>query len=463
MGYDFSYFNENKAGQLATTLQAARAKIYKDVMSKRSKADILDFEAQLNAIFAIKKPQSYSDMGVADAQEYLGGEFVETVLNKIETIKLEANAADEKDNRSSFERTTLLTSINNAVWTLQMLANKMKNLPSNINTNELKALLQEMGHNVAKAKNILNNDANFQRFQQTKKERFARANAKDIINLINYLNAFVKTMNAPTESMKDVGDKLENWLTDIANDFIDRNTYGIVNGTKTGADSIRRGNEIVSYVVSEETLSDPKLAAPYGFSAGKLTMTYDPGTAKQGKADVVYTSTEPSLKDSFRLSAKNWSHGYGDLGSTSIDAGITRSSSVSTAEAYKIAVINKVKTMDKIANDAHDFAKLALAADIAMGISQGIQGADKGGYANLLVINTGSRIVVKDLADIVFKVAEGAQHLTGYDESEIEGKASDIYQRINAIVKKGRTNTYLGLMTSALNKMKVTIYVSARS
>ena len=92
-------------------------------------------------IFAIKKPQSYSDMGVADAQEYLGGEFVETVLNKIETIKLEANAADEKDNRSSFERTTLLTSINNAVWTLQMLANKMKNLPSNINTNELKALL----------------------------------------------------------------------------------------------------------------------------------------------------------------------------------------------------------------------------------------------------------------------------------------------------------------------------------
>lgn len=460
MGYDFSYFNENKAGQLAATLQAARNKIYRDVLSKKSKADIVDFETQLNGIFAVKKPQSYSNFGATDAQEYVGGEFVDTIIERFEAFQLDGQSSGANDTRTTFERATLLASVNNTIQTLKMISQQMANLPANVSADRLKAILQEMGHQVSKAVNILDNDANFQRYKQDKKkERFIGANAKDVINLINYLNAFVKTMNASTDSMKAVGDAFEEWLTKAANDFIEQNSHQIIKGAQTGAESVKRGNETVSYTMTIDELSEPDREA-YGVSIDNMTISYDPGSYRQGKADVVYTSRAPGLEDSFRLSAKNWSHGYGDLGSTSIDAGITRSSSISTAEAYKIAVINKVKTMDKIANDAHEFAKMALAADIAMGISQGIQGADKGGYANLLVVNTGSRIVVKDLTDIVLKVADGVQNLSGYDEPQIESIASDIYNRINSIVKKGRTDTYLGLMTSVLNKMKVTIYVS---
>jgi len=43
------------------------------------------------------------------------------------------------------------------------------------------------------------------------------------------------------------------------------------------------------------------------------------------------------------VSAKRWSRGFGDLGETSIDAGITRAAGQSVAEAYKFAVLTPNK------------------------------------------------------------------------------------------------------------------------
>jgi hypothetical protein len=64
---------------------------------------------------------------------------------------------------------------------------------------------------------------------------------------------------------------------------------------------------------------------------------------------VFQTNADPNVGEDYRLSAKHWSHGYGDLGHTSIDAGISRSGGISIAEAYKLAVITKVPSMDNIA------------------------------------------------------------------------------------------------------------------
>jgi hypothetical protein len=77
------------------------------------------------------------------------------------------------------------------------------------------------------------------------------------------------------------------------------------------------------------------------------------------------------------------------------------------AEAYKFAVLTP--TTDWAGNGvpqfvaaqtAHDFAITALKSDIAMGLNQG-KTASGAGYANVLVIDTGSSIKVLDLAEIV--------------------------------------------------------------
>jgi hypothetical protein len=49
---------------------------------------------------------------------------------------------------------------------------------------------------------------------------------------------------------------------------------------------------------------------------------------------------------------------------------------------------------------AHNFAQLALKSDIAMGLNQ-VTSSSGAGYANVLVVDTGSSIKVRDLADMV--------------------------------------------------------------
>lgn len=86
-----------------------------------------------------------------------------------------------------------------------------------------------------------------------------------------------------------------------------------------------------------------------------------------------------------------------------------------------------------------------------MGLSQ------KTGYANVLVVNNGKEIKVYDLVNIVKK-----SNLAGYNNRTIEDEANKAYEKIKEL-KRNRTGTYLNLMTLALQKMKVTINLSAKS
>jgi hypothetical protein len=65
---------------------------------------------------------------------------------------------------------------------------------------------------------------------------------------------------------------------------------------------------------------------------------------------------------------------------------------------------------------AHDFATLAIKSDIAMGLNQ------KEGYANILVVDTGSAIKVRDLATIV-----NNGKLNKYNEGSIKSVANQAY------------------------------------
>jgi hypothetical protein len=87
-----------------------------------------------------------------------------------------------------------------------------------------------------------------------------------------------------------------------------------------------------------------------------------------------------------------------------------------------------------------------------MGITQGK--TDGGaGYANLLIVDTGSEIKVRDMADLILN--DGFK-LSKYESGKIESEASRIYNSMNNI-PTNRTDTYLTNTGTMLDKMKVTI------
>jgi hypothetical protein len=104
------------------------------------------------------------------------------------------------------------------------------------------------------------------------------------------------------------------------------------------------------------------------------------------------------------------------------------------------------------AQAAHDWAIAALKADIAMGITQG-KTSSGAGYANVLVVDTGKEIKVRDLADIVLN---DKHKLSKYEAGKIESEASRIYNAMGNIATN-RTDTYLANTSTMLDKMKVTI------
>ncbi len=96
-------------------------------------------------------------------------------------------------------------------------------------------------------------------------------------------------------------------------------------------------------------------------------------------------------------------------------------------------------------------AQLALKADIAMGYGQG-----EAGYANVLVVDNGNAIKVFDIASIV-----NTYRLSGYNSGSIQSAAINNYNSMKNVMI-GRTDHYLGAMTSSLNKMQVTIRLNAK-
>lgn len=455
--FDFSYFGRNPE-EVQRALIDARDSLWENIRSKQSQADIVTLEGNLNKLL-LTNPMVQRAAAKSDANEILGNAFQETIIERINNYDFDTMPSRGKDTRQTFEKTTLIASINNAIATIKLLVKEIESMPASIDKNVLLQKLAAVNQQVYKAQQFLN-DENFVRFKTTKKMRFqAGAQAGDALNVINYLDTFVKTMNAPTSTMKELGDQFEGWLYKAGQAFADKNVNNILGSLNTGSKPIARGAGQVSYTMNFDKDTFNTIQQQFNVNTPDMTITYNPGSEKQGKADIVFYTKDGIGGEDYRFSAKHWSHGYGDLGHTSIDAGITRSGGISNAEAYKLAVITKVKTMDRIAQAGHNFAKLALAADIAMGISQGNQNGY--GYANLLVVKNNSGIRVLDLVDIIKSIENGQRQLTGYDEPEIEDIANRAYQSARTL-KDNHTQNYYALMTSVLNKMHVTIYVSAK-
>ncbi len=478
-------FQTDGAGQVGLTniLDNARQKLIAEFNTKKTKKETSALEDQLNEIFYPENETQFSrDYGRAVA-EATKQDIIETFANfNIEDNKGNGEGSSkgkkgkQYSNTQRIKQSNFQNSVMEAEKIMKHLKNQIELLPENDqNRIEVEKKLLKVKEYVSKGNAILrdfykgnNRTAQFIKLSNTDTE----TDTNKVIETINNLNSFITT----AKGMKDpgaAGKVFEKALASI--NFYEKSVnqaFGEINQILAGDNQVSRHFSSrllnVKYEIHSSLKDDESVKDVHGFTYKdeNITYSYQPTAEKKGKMDVFITYDDGSGVSPFRVSAKRWGTGYGDLGETSIDAAITRSSkNLSVPEAYKFAILkpNKDRFKQNIlpkfqASDiAHEFAKIALKTDIAMGLSQ------KKGYADVLIIDTGVRIKVINIEDVIGNLRDKEGHsLSGYDEGIIEDSALSVYRKIGSIHTK-RTSSYLGIMTSTLNKMKVTINLSAKN
>lgn len=469
MAINLKYVLDGNQGQqeLSQILIGAKEAIYNDVVSKTSKANIGALEGKLNKIF-------YPVGNTAVSSDYYNRRMAsstdEQLMKVFNSFDFESNKSGHYSAKVAISPNTLRNSLNGAATALKTLLDTISKTDSVIDLQHLISLQEQVEQLIRDGYSILENAEISLQFGQ---ERITGKDFENALVIINQLMAFSKVLSIPDfVTPQEAGILFEealaltNFVDDSSNAVISEELRKLATSTtQFGSQAISRGNSgLISYSAST-TLMNDKTTQSKGFKISKgnasYTYSYNPSSARQGKMDVQLFYNDNN-KDDYRVSAKRWSRGFGDLGETSIDAGITRAAGQSVAEAYKFAVLtpnrdwlNSETPNYLAAQAAHDFAVIALKSDIAMGLNQG-KNASGAGYANILVVDTGSAIKVRSLADIVLNKSH---QLSKYGPAEVESSAASIYNSMTNLYK-GRTQSYLALMTSALNKMKVTINLS---
>lgn len=462
--------------ELSTILQDAKNAILNDIEQKKTQANLNKLQRRLNGIFY---PTRKTTAIRSDYYNQLHKKATEEEIIKIfENFDFANNTGGYYSaGKSSINSSTLGNAMIEAQETLEILLKKIELLDPAANKDKLNELVAQVEKAIEEGKILLEKGEKITMFGQ---DRITGGkDFDDALRLTNQLKAFAQLLsNTDIPTPQEAGVIFEKALALtniqdlIRNNVISDAARECASESQFGSKSIKRGNinNPISYDVSIKLFEEDKgEVKKKGFKINKggftCTYTYNPSSAKEGKMDVQLTYGSSNIYD-LRVSAKRWTNSYGDLGYTSIDAGVHRAASIyqsfsgqTVANVYKFAIltpkkdqINKEVPMYTAVQDAHEFATLALKSDIAMGLNQGIVNGGAG-YANILIVDTGSQIKVRNLAKIVMN---NKVKLSGYKMKDIESEANTIYNSMSGI-KQNRTQSYLGLMTSVLNKMKVTI------
>lgn len=457
--------------ELSGILQVAKNNILEEVKSKRTKNNIQNLEGYLNNLFYPKgEGKNFSDF-LNSIELTSKEETLETIFNKFD---FEDKSTWENNYQSKqYIKNTTLTK---AIEDLKNVISKIESTSNYMNIETLSNALKQCNAYIEKGNEILK-----QEVTKFFGDKSYLSNSKDAVEIINLANTLNKMINNPNRITNDDAGKIferalarVNFIEQYGEDIIfdDDNKSLDLTNYHFGSKPVERGSgNLINFTIKANIVNDNEILdkAKNKYNTNfkineknmEISYSYNPYDAKQGKMDVSIKLSDEKVEP-YRISAKNWMHnGTGDLGSTNIFGGIARSvnGNMTVINAYKLAVLkpkedqmdpNKDEVPNNIsAQDAHDFAKMALKADVAMGLSQ------KTGYANVLVVNNGKKIKVYDLVNIVEK-----SNLAGYNNGTIEGAANNAYEKIKSLIRN-RTNTYLNLMTLALQKMKVTINLSA--
>lgn len=235
-----------------------------------------------------------------------------------------------------------------------------------------------------------------------------------------------------------------------------------IEGIRTGQMTQHRGGSGLFYLAGIKTDSNRTKRMTLSETARKIslgelgsinsTVRYDPGAARQIKADVeINFKASNGHNQKFKASLKNWSGIENKhLGTTSILAAVDRvGGSRQLTNAYGLSLGS---TNASLLLQAHRMARLSILMDIITGFSQ------NSGYADTLIINTGKAIKVIDPRSLINDVY-GKEFIQGYNEGELEQTGQTILKAIKQR-SPGRTKIYLGNIFTYLAATKVTVMLN---
>lgn len=426
--------------QINTLRQRAKGKNYKRL------------EKILNKIFYPKS----NNYNFSEEQEII---LEEEAQHLTENIIKNADVIIGKDSIEIDRSKTLnISSIKQAI---QRAENTLEILPSkkNVRIEDIQKSLEKLREYINEAKkevndyvgsSIIESDENFDRFYIILHKLKSIASLSGLDNYSQNKGIILEEIfggGASGTRSKNFNDFINDLSEDLAGQGITGKRWG---------DLIQQRGENSIYIANfktDKTRKKPTDKQVFNQidigNLGSITSTirYNASAARQIKMDVSINFRPKNSKTTkiFRASLKNWGSNTRSLGETSILGAILRTSDTETTNIYSLCLLGENNTLMM----AHRIARLSILMDIVTGFSQ------KEGYADTLIINTGTSIKVINPISLINE--SYSQNIKGYNGEEIQDVASKIFKNMESIQSPGRTKLYCGNIQAYLAAKKVEV------
>lgn len=458
-------------------LNAATQSIKDDINNKQTNVDIERFEQALNNLFYGINPSSQAQ----EYQQKMAKGTEQEIIDRINSIALSYESGIggtvSSITKKSIHKNTMQQEINKAKINLTQISQMIGQVEDEAGINQI---LNIMNQAIAEAENAFN-AVSWDYLQEVSHKGGYSSFATDEGARLKLAYAKLLDLNKATNggralTQKEAGDAFEEAFQQLGPQAV----KDMVNGTVkdltselTGKNPIQRGIAgPFEYTVQFKKGKGPEIkdtSKRFKVSNGEdmtITYSYNPGAARQGKMDVQIQYKDGTGFNDIRASLKNWrSQKTNSLGETDIEGAIARTVGNNLTECYRAALLqsgDQFKNQKAVkficAESAHSMARLAIAADIAMGLKQETH------WANILIVDTGSAIKVKSLTNILKdwndSTSTNIANLTGYDTGKIEKGLSNAYHDIYEIRSPGRSSAYHMFASSVLSGIKVSFRLS---
>ena len=459
-------------GTLSVSLNGAKQEILGTLKKRSKNKNFEQLEKDLNDYF-YKQNNGSVAQEINNIQKQLGDSLIDNandILNSIDfdSIKVKDIKTNEKYMLTQTLR-NVIVDLKEKIHQLQIGLNRnQKNGADVIAAREKLESLQKTIDNATRilyrAGTTLGGDINHQ---------ISGSRLSNALKYYNLLYAYNKALEQNITSMKDIGDAFEEgiakfasnrekWVDGITESLIEEATAKITGGYVAG-----RGGGLIELV---EMRMDDKHSSNKTFNLVEtsrsgdisITTTYDTGSARQIKMDVelnIKGNKYGSDMQTFKISAKNWGRtgASGSLGETNLLSALSRS-----------AGKQKQFSMGMLSNYADEAAfelgRLSIMADIASGLSQ------ESGYADTLIVNTGSKIRVVDIGSAIEAAMEAGFNsgrgvtIYGYHYDALKQTARQtLFNGLRGKKSPGRTKLYLQLYYGYLQQIKVSMSINTNA
>lgn len=403
----------------------------------------------------------------ADLINFTADNYVDIILDRLSKVNLntiENSAISQSSNvegkpteRISFKLKGLIKEINSKLEIL--LENPTSAADEKIQ--KINENLKQINNVVQSIKESYNNTKTFLTYKDD--------NFKTLRSYLSILESYAELLRV-TPSSKQLGDAfedtlkmaIENEVNKGVGNLFDQANMQVSGAKKFGNIGVPRtantGGVNLTITLDYSALSDIDEDSKKIYSSmekrGKgYTILYTPIQDKWSKMDVEIFFND---NNTAKLSLKNWANiissneSFG-LGETNILGALIRSAGLNSSQNYSLALLSNSSS---ILNSAHNFAKLSIAADILMGISQ------KDNWASDLVINDRSEkcIYVYNIPSLLNDIEKNL-NITGYNGSYLGSISHNILKNIK--VRENRTNKYIQNMFGLLKSKMVSVKLSS--